>query len=172
VLKSLAIKPDYQLKAFGSHDTPWHERNTYGFIAGHVISHPRQPLSVCFTQLFRNNGGLYGINQNIATEEGERRVIDGDRLRREFEEALENYLEFYRRHPEFGDSVSVYLQLESIRGVFLKVRTPEGLQRIGPVIDPLLSDGAQNIPLDADVKSILRPLFVKLWDNAGVEYTD
>lgn len=168
-LRNRAIKSSFALRAFGPRGTQWCSQNSRGFIAGDVVSTPIQPRALCVTQLQKNSGMLYGINQALMGEEIDRRFVFGAHVRTEFEETLQNYLEFYRLNEDFGAKFSLYVTVQNAFGLFLRIGSPTDAYE-GPIVESQVYHGVDEFSLDADVRGLLRPLFVRLWDAAGSVY--
>ena len=170
-LRNRAIKSSFALRAFGPRGTQWCSQNSRGFIAGDVISSPIQPRALCVTQLHKHSGMLSGINQALMGEEIGKRFVFGARVRTEFEETLRNYLEFYRLNADFGTTFSLYVTMQYVAGLYLRVGSPKDAY-VGPIVENQLYHAVDAFSLTATETELLRPLFEKLWDAAGGVYEE
>jgi hypothetical protein len=170
-LRNRAVKSSFALRAFGPRGTQWCSQNSRGFIAGDVVATPIQPRALCVTQLHKHSGMLYGINQALMGEEIGKRFVFGARVRPEFEETLRNYLEFYRLNSDFGTTFSLYVTVQYMAGLYLRLGSPKDAYT-GPIVESQIYYAVDTFSVDADVADLLKPLFVKVWDAAGQIYQD
>jgi len=167
-LRKLAIRPGFNLLAFGKRRTQWISRNGFGVIAGDILSTPFQAPALCVTQLYKNNGALYGINQGICSDVEGRSILDGVALVEEFTNTLENYFEFYQKYSLKWKSLHLYIGLQGIQGMFL--RAGRGNEFAGPITDSALFHSVDPLPANPSAYELLIPLFSKVWDSAGLEF--
>jgi hypothetical protein len=114
---------------------------------------------------------LSGINQALMGEEIGKRFVFGARVRTEFEETLRNYLEFYRLNADFGTTFSLYVTMQYVAGLYLRVGSPKDAY-VGPIVENQLYHAVDAFSLTATETELLRPLFEKLWDAAGGVYEE
>lgn len=172
-LRQRAVQGGFALDAFGPRKAQWYSQNMHGLLAGDVISEPTKPHALCITQLYKQSGMLYGVNQSvIATVSGGRQVLLADSVKAQYEETLRNYLSFYRNNPDYGDTYNLYVTLQYISGLQLREGRVAYGKDLGRIVENFIYHSQESITVDASVTEILRPLFVKLWDSAGAVYHD
>jgi hypothetical protein len=171
-LRKRAVNERFGLRAFGPRGAQWSGQNNYGFVAGDIVSTPLQPQALCVTQLYKHSGMLYGVNQALMAQADNRGFVLADRVRTEFEDTLTHYLDFFRINQDFGTQFSLYVTFQYVRDLFLRFGTGEAARFEGPLVDNFIYHGVDTLSFDVDVRASLRPLFEKLWDNAGIVLED
>lgn len=170
-LRDRAVKPDYSIAAFGPRRAQWYSTNSQGIVAGDIVSTPQQPRALCITQLYKHSGAIYGVNQAIIAQDGQREFIEAERLLDHFTEVLSNYFEFYRRNPDLPMPLRFYAGFHLLDRVYLRLSTSNGPEFAGPIADSHIYHSVEALPLEADIGELVYPLFAKLWDSAGLQYS-
>ena len=170
-LRDRAVRESFHLTAFGPRGSQCLSRNENGMIAVDLVSNPQQANALCFTQLYKSTGGLYGVNQAIAMNDGKRSFIAADKMRSDFVLTLENYLNFYRLNSDLPAPLKLYTGFD-YSGICIlhwySARSPVGRPVRGqPAVARCRQRLARQHPHE-----LLRPLFSKLWDNVELTYRD
>lgn len=170
-LRDRAVTADYSIAAFGPRRAQWYATNSQGIVAGDIVSTPQQPRALCITQLYKHSGALYGVNQAIVAHDGQREYIDGEHLLDDFTDILGNYFEFYRRNPDLPTPLRFYAGFHFFDRAYLKLSTSNGPEFAGPLVDSHVYHSVDALSLETDISELVCPLFAKLWDSAGRQYS-
>jgi hypothetical protein len=171
-LRKRVEKPPFRLIAFGERRGSWVSRNSDGIVTGDVLADERHANAISITQLFKATGRLLGVNQAIVARVDNRAVLGGGRVRTDFISALKNYLEFYALNPDLPTPLQLHCGFEMLSDVYLAT-SDGGIDELnGPCVQSSLYHSVDQVMLDVDPHTLLRPLFVNLWDLMGVEYRD
>ena len=162
-----ALRP---LCTSGHSVSPLSGRTPSGFVTM-LISEKSSPHRIVALTSLSQLGELSGINQHLLRENenlGGRRVIGSGALRRDLEASLRHYVEFSRKVLEIKGPLRITASLEIIEGIPL-VLTGDRVSQ--PSNQPIVWVDFNLTTEAADAAAILRPLYEKLWDACGEEFS-